>query len=103
MPRQPSSPAPGTLMVGPSKDLFWEPFSAPGVSRRERISGKPKMNSAAYYRRLAEQSLAMVELVLSDEAKSTLFSMAQCWHRLAQEAQELEANDRPVHGEAAPN
>jgi hypothetical protein len=49
----------------------------------------PKMKSAAY-RRLAEQALAMVELVSSEEAKNTLFSMAQCWHRLAQEAEELE-------------
>jgi hypothetical protein len=50
------------------------------------------MKSAAY-RRLAEQSLAMVELVSSEEAKSTLFSMAQCWHRLAQEAEEFERGD----------
>jgi hypothetical protein len=50
------------------------------------------MKSAAY-RRLAEQSLAMVELVSSEEAKNTLFSMAQCWHRLAQEAEEFEGGD----------
>jgi hypothetical protein len=45
------------------------------------------------YRRLAEQSLAMVELVSSEEAKNTLFSIAQCWHRLAQEAEEFERGD----------
>jgi hypothetical protein len=45
------------------------------------------------YRRLAEQSLAMVELVSSEEAKNTLFSMAQCWHRLAQEVEEFERGD----------
>jgi hypothetical protein len=59
------------------------------------------MKSAAY-RRLAEQSLAMVELESSEEAKKTLFSMAQCWHRLAQQAEEFERGDDSLDGGFSP-
>jgi len=35
----------------------------------------------------------MVETVASEEAKSSLISMAQCRHRLAREAEEAERTD----------
>jgi hypothetical protein len=35
----------------------------------------------------------MVELVMSEKAKSSLFGMAQCFHRLAQEAEAAERTD----------
>jgi hypothetical protein len=51
------------------------------------------MNRGVAYRRHAEECLAMVELVMSEKAKSSLFGMAQCFHRLAQEAEAAERAD----------
>ena len=45
------------------------------------------------YRKYAHECLAMVELVTSQEAKDNLLAMAQCWHRLGQEAEEVERSD----------
>jgi hypothetical protein len=35
----------------------------------------------------------MVETVASEKAKSSLILMAQCWHRLAREAEDAERRD----------
>jgi hypothetical protein len=51
------------------------------------VSGRDKMKSTDY-REFARSCLAMVESVSSEEARASLISMAQCWHRLAQEAEE---------------
>jgi hypothetical protein len=45
------------------------------------------MDRSVAYPRHAQDCLALVELVSSEEAKSSLFGMAQCFHRLAQEAE----------------
>jgi hypothetical protein len=42
------------------------------------------------YRGRAEYCLSMLEIVSSVEAKNNLASMAECWHRLAREADERE-------------
>jgi hypothetical protein len=39
------------------------------------------------YRAYPTSCLAMVETVASEEARSSLILMAQCWHRLAREAE----------------
>jgi hypothetical protein len=60
------------------------------------------MDRTVAYRRHAEECLAMVELVTSEKAKSSLFGMAQCFHRLAQEAEAAERADgvcRPEPGQ----
>ena len=51
------------------------------------------MDRSIAYRRHAQDCLAMVELVSSEEAKSSLFGMAQCFRRLAQEAEAAERAD----------
>jgi len=45
------------------------------------------------YRAYTRGCLAMVETVASEEAKSSLILMAQCWHRLAREAEDAERTD----------
>jgi hypothetical protein len=55
------------------------------------------MNSTTY-RRKARECLTRVQLVVSEDAKAFMLTMAQRWHRLAQEAEELErgaAEDAP--------
>ena len=59
------------------------------------------MDRSFAYRRHAQDCLAMVELVSSEEAKSSLFGTAQCFHRLAQQAEAGERADvaRPGPGQ----
>jgi hypothetical protein len=45
------------------------------------------------YRGRAEYCLSMLEIVSSVEAKNNLASMAECWHRLAHEADEREQRE----------
>jgi hypothetical protein len=51
------------------------------------------MMDSTTYRGLAEQCLSILGVVTSDEGKANLIAMAQCWHRLAQEAEERERGD----------
>jgi hypothetical protein len=55
-----------------------------GVSVRGRgVTGK-----ADQYRRLAQECLAMANLMATQETRATLITMAQAWHRLADEQEQ---------------
>jgi hypothetical protein len=49
--------------------------------------------SSDRYRKWAQECLAMVALVVTEHAKAALVSMAQGWHRLAQEVEDQERRE----------
>jgi hypothetical protein len=62
------------------------------------------MTRSVTYRKYAQACLAMIESVQGQQEKSSLLTMAQCWHRLATEAEQAERADvvwAPAPGEEA--
>jgi hypothetical protein len=49
--------------------------------------------SSVKYRKWAQECLAMVAFVVTEHAKAALVSMAQGWHRLAQEVEDQERRE----------
>jgi hypothetical protein len=54
------------------------------------VYGKGRKLKSIEYRAYARDCLVMIERVASEAARASLVSMAQCWHRLARDAEEAE-------------
>jgi Holliday junction resolvase-like predicted endonuclease len=55
------------------------------MERTNGATGSVTRTKAEEYRRLAQECLAMARTVSTEEARADLMTMAQVWHRLANE------------------